>query len=285
VRGAAGQETARSDILLLVGCTALALLAIALPRSWGLSVATDLRQTALRPLVALQARAEHDRRSRFELAQVQRSHDSLAVLVQQQDGLRRENENLRGLIGVRARLSHPSVSAEVLHRPSVIDTRMLLLDVGTSDGVRVFDPIVTAEGLIGSIVSAGSTTSSAITWANPDFSASAITADGNVTGFIHPSTSAGLSGPILELHGIAQRDSLAIGTVVLTAGAGGTYPRGIPIGRVVSIGRDENGYDRIYRVIPFASPGGASHVVVLTSPRDSIYPRPRPATQPPVTQP
>ena len=285
MRGAAGQETARSDILLLIGCTALALLAIALPRTWGLAVATGLRQTALRPLVALQARAEHDRRSRFELAQVQSSHDSLAVLVQQQDALRHENDNLRGLAGVRARLSHPTVSAEVLHRPSVTDTRMLLLDVGTSDGVRIFDPVVTAEGLIGSIVSAGSTTSSAITWANPDFSASAMTADGSVTGFVHPSASSGLSGPMLELHGIAQRDSLPIGTVILTAGAGGTYPRGIPIGRVVSIRRDENGYDWVCRVVPFASPGSASHVVVLMSPRDSIYPRPRPAAPPPVTPP
>jgi rod shape-determining protein MreC len=281
MRGAAGHETARSDILLLVGCTALALLAIALPRSWGLSVAAGLRQTALRPLVALQARAEHDRRSRFDLAQVQRSHDSLAVLVQQQDALRRENDNLRGLAGVRARLTSSSVSAEVLHQPSVTDTRMLLLDVGTSDGVRVFDPVVTAEGLIGSIVSASTTSSSAITWANPDFSASAITSDGRVTGFIHPATSVSISGQLLELHGIARRDSLAVGTAVLTAGAGGTYPRGIPIGRVVSIGSDENGYDRVYRVIPFASPGAASHVIVLTSPRDSLYPRSaRPVTPP-----
>jgi rod shape-determining protein MreC len=281
MRGAAGQETARSDILMLVGCTALALFALALPRAWGLAVATGLRQTALRPLVALQARADHDRRSRFDLARVQRSHDSLAVLVQQQDALRRENDNLRGLLGLRARLSHPSVPAEVLHRPTITDTRMLLLDVGTDNGVRMFDPVVTAEGLIGSVVSAGATTSSAITWANPDFSASAVTADGRVSGFIHPSTSVGVAGPILELHGIALRDSLAVGTVVLTAGAGGTYPRGIPIGRVVSIGRDENGYDHIYRVIPFASPGAASHVVVLTSPRDSLYPRAaRPVTPP-----
>lgn len=281
MRGPARQEAARSDVPLLVGCTALALLALALPRSWGLSVATGLRQTALRPIVALQARAAQDRRSRFELAQVQHRYDSLAVLVQQQEALRRENDNLRGLVGVRARLSHPTVSAEVLHRPTITDTRMLLLDVGTAQGVRMFDPVVTAEGLIGSVVSAGPTSSSAMTWANPDFSAAAVTADGRVSGFIHPSASVGVAGPILELHGIALRDSLAVGTVVLTAGAGGTYPRGIPIGRIVSIGRDENGYDRVYRVIPFASPGAASHVVVLTSPRDSLYPRPvRPVTSP-----
>ena len=279
MRGAAGTETARSDVLLLVGCTALALLAIALPRSWGLSIATTLRQTAFRPVVALQARADHDRRSRFELAQIQRGHDSLAILVQQQDAVRRENDNLRQLLDLRARFAHPTVSAEILHRPTVTDTRMLLLDVGTANGVRVFDPVVTADGLIGSVVSTGTSSSNAITWANPDFAASAVTADGRVTGLVRPSTTMSMAGPILELHGIALRDSLPVGTVVLTAGAGGAYPRGIRIGRVVSIARGENGYDRVYRLVPFASPSAASHVIVLITPRDSLYPAPaRPVT-------
>jgi rod shape-determining protein MreC len=281
MRGAGGQETARSDVLLLVGCVALALLALALPRTWALSVASGLRQTALRPLVALNARAQRDRTARFTLAAVEHTSDSLAVLVQQQEALRRENENLRGLAGVRASQSHPTVSAEVLHRPTVTDTRMLLLDVGTADGVRTFDPVVTASGLIGSIVTTSAHSSSALTWANPDFAAAAVTADGRVSGFVHPSVTGTGGGTILELQGIASRDSLAIGTVLMTAGAGGTYPRGIPIGRIASIGTDVNGYDKLYRVIPFAAPGDASHVVILTSPRDSLYLRPTRAAGPP----
>jgi rod shape-determining protein MreC len=281
VRGAGGQETARSDVLLFVGCVVVALFALALPRAWSLSLASGLRQTALRPLVALNARAARDRTARFHLAIVEHTSDSLAVLVQQQDALRRENANLRGLAGVRASQSHPTISAEVLHRPTVTDMRMLLLDVGTADGVQIFDPVVTADGLIGSIVAAGAHNSSALTWANPDFSASAVTADGRVSGFIHPSTTSGGAGTILELQGIALRDSLTVGTVVMTAGAGGTYPRGIPIGRIAAIGKDVNGYDRIYRVVPFAAPGDASHVVILTSPRDSLFRLPaRPVTTP-----
>lgn len=279
MRGAGGQETARSDVLLFVGCVALALLALALPRSWALSVAAGLRQTALRPIVALNARASRDRTARFNLARIERISDSLAVLVQEQTSLRRENDNLRGLADVRARQTQPTVSAEVLHRPTVTDSRMLLLDVGASDGVQMFDPVITADGLIGSIVTVGSHNSSSLTWANPDFSASAVTADGRVSGFIHPATTSGAAGPILELNGIAMRDSLTVGTIVMTAGAGGTYPRGIPIGRIVAIRPDPNGYDKVYRVVPFASPGDASHVIVLTSPRDSLFTRaPRPVT-------
>ncbi|MGH7594640.1 MAG: rod shape-determining protein MreC [Gemmatimonadales bacterium] len=274
-------HAARSDVLLFAGCIAVALLALALPRHWTLAVAAALRQTAFRPVVALQTRASQDRTSRFDLALVRRSHDSLAILVQQQSALRLENQDLRGLLGVRARLTHPTVSAEILHQPTPTDARMLLLDVGSADGVRMFDPIVTAQGLLGSIVSAAPHSSSALTWANPDFAASAVTADGRVSGFVHPAAANGASGPRLEMLGVALRDSLAVGTVVMTAGAGGTYPFGIPIGRVVSIGREENGYDRIYRVVPFAYPGDATHVLVLVAPRDSIYPRTSPVVPAP----
>jgi cell shape-determining protein MreC len=278
---ATGTETARSDTLLLAGCVILALIALALPRSWALSIASSLRQTALRPIVALESRAERDRRARFALAGVEHLSDSLAIIVQRQEALRRENENLRGLVGVRAAQPNPTVSAEVLHRPALTDARMLLLDVGSADGVRMFDPVVTAEGLIGSIVTTSAHASSALTWANPDFSASATTADGRVSGFIHPSTSGSSRNPLLELQGIPQLDSLPVGTTVLTAGAGGTYPRGIPIGRIVGVGREANGYDRVYHVVPYATPGNTSHVIVLISPRDSNYALPaRPVTTP-----
>ncbi|MGH7523836.1 MAG: rod shape-determining protein MreC [Gemmatimonadales bacterium] len=281
MREPAVRQAARGDVFLFAGCIALALLALALPRSWTLSFSAALRQTAFRPLVALQSRAGLDRTSRFDLAQVRRSRDSLALLVQQQSALRLENDNLRGLVGLRARLTQPAVPAEILHQPTPTDPRMVLLNVGRADGVRVFDPVVTAEGLIGSIVSTSAHSSNALTWVNPDFAASAETVDSRVRGFVHPAAGAKGSTPLLEMQGVTLRDSMPVGTVVLTAGAGGVYPVGIPIGRVVSIGREANGYASVYRVLPFSYPGDAVHVLVLVTPRDSVYPKAQPLTAPP----
>ncbi len=285
MRGAEGQETARGDLRILAGCTALALLALALPQRWSYAVASAIRGTVLRPVVALNARATQDRSARFNLAGLQRSNDSLAVLVQEQYALRSENDQLRALAGLRARFRHHTVAADVLHRPTVTDTRMLLLDTGTSDGVQQFDPVVTAAGVIGYIANSGPHASSVLTWASPDFAVSAVTADGRVSGFIQPAAQLDRAGPILELHGVAFRDSLRIGTVVMTAGMGRTFPRGIPIGRIISVGADVMGYDRVYRVIPFANPAYVSHVVVLVQPRDSTFPAaappPAPSAAPP----
>jgi cell shape-determining protein MreC len=270
MRGSADQRAARSDVLLFIGCVALALLALALPRSWTYSFAAAIRQSALRPIITLQARASRDRVSRFQLARVERSRDSLALLVQQQFELRRDNDNLRALAGVRARQLQPVVAAEVLHRPTITDNRMLLLDVGSSDGVRPFDAVITADGLLGAVVSTSAHSSSAMTWEHPDFAASAVTDDGRIFGFVHASRAPAGRVPTLELHGLALRDSLGNGAVVMTAGAGGTYPHGIPIGKVTGVGHDVNGYDRGYTLIPFANPGDASHVIVLIGARDTV---------------
>lgn len=274
MRGAEGQDTARGDLRILAACTALALLAMALPQRWSYAVASAIRGTVLRPVVALNARAAQDRTARFTLAELQRGNDSLAVLVQQQYALRSENDQLRALAGLRARFHNHTVAADVLHRPTVTDTRMLLLDIGTDNGVQQFDPVVTAAGVIGYIANCGAHASSVLTWASPDFAVSAVTVDGRVSGFIQPSAELERAGPVLELHGVAFRDSLRVGTVVMTAGMGRTFPRGIPIGRIVSVGTEEMGYDRVYRVIPFANPAYVSHVVVLVQPRDSMFPAP-----------
>lgn len=271
MRDQGSRETARSDLVLLAGCVVLALLALALPRSWAATLTATIRETAFRPVVAAQSRAVADRTAREGLRAIEHSRDSLALLVQNFAATARENENLRALLALRARVMRPYLPTEILHQPAVTDDRMALLSVGTSDGVRRFDPVVTSDGLIGYVWSASRHSSAAYTWAHPEFRAAAVTADGSVSGLISASPSTDASRTVLQLRGVALRDSLAVGTAVFTSGLGGVFPRGIPIGRISAIERDQFGYERVYRVTPFAHPALATHVLVLTSPRDPLF--------------
>lgn len=267
----AGRETARGDLFLFAGCVALALIALALPRSWAQGLTAALRNTAFRPMVILQTRAAEDLTARFRLKGIQLQRDSLALAIQQQAALQQENDNLRSLVGLRQRLVHPYVAAEVLHRPASTEGRMLLVGAGRSVGVDSFAAVVTADGLLGAVWNAGPTTSSVMSWAHPEFRASAVTGDGRVLGMVQPSPSMEGRQPLLELRGVALRDSLTLGTKVFTSGLGGVFPRGIPIGTVARIGRDELGYERVYLIRPFVNPGFVSHVLILTAPRDSTF--------------
>ena len=139
----AGRETARGDLFLFAGCVALALIALALPRSWAQGLTAALRNTAFRPMVILQTRAAEDLTARFRLKGIQLQRDSLALAIQQQAAMQQENDNLRSLVGLRQRLVHPYVAAEVLHRPASTEGRMLLVGAGRSVGVDSFAAVVT----------------------------------------------------------------------------------------------------------------------------------------------
>ncbi|MEP6589553.1 MAG: rod shape-determining protein MreC [Gemmatimonadota bacterium] len=271
MRGQGGREAARSDLVLFVGCIVLALFALALPRSWASGLTGAIRQTALRPLVAMQTRAVADRTARSGLLVLQGARDSLALLVQDFAETSRENSDLRGLLALRPKLPHPYLPAEVLHQPTMTDDRMTLVSVGSADGASQFDPVVSTEGLVGYVWSAGRHASSVYTWAHPEFRAAAVTGDGRVTGLISAAPSTDASQAVMQLRGVALRDSLAIGTPVYTSGLGGVFPRGIPIGRISTIERDQFGYERVYRVTPFAHPAVVTHVLVLTVPRDTVF--------------
>jgi rod shape-determining protein MreC len=187
--------------------------------------------------------------------------------------VRRENENLRALLALRGKLARPYRAANVLHRPIATDNRMLLIDVGRDDGVAEFDPVVSGDGLLGSVWSVEAHSSSVLTWLHPDFRASAVTADGSILGtlILAPSPLGFATHSVLELSGVPLHDSLALGTIVYTSGIGTVFPRGIPVGRIIGIGKETQGWERVYRVAPFANPGDATSVMVLTAPHDTVF--------------
>ncbi len=223
-----------------------------------------VRGTVLRPLVWLQERAEESKAGRSRLRALQAQRDSLAAVVQGLPGLEAENERLRQLFGLTERLRVPFVSAEVLHQAQATDGLTLLLGAGSADGVAQFQPVVAPEGLIGVIQSVETQSSMATTWAHPEFRASAFTADGAVAGVVAPSAPAARRVPLLELRGVPYRDSVPAGSVVLTSGLGGVFPKGIPIGVVVGVARESAEWERVYLVRPMVSPDQVRHVLILT---------------------
>src|SRR5438128_1178037 len=72
---------------------------------------------------------------------------------------------------------------------------------------------------------------------------------------------------LLELRGIPYRQSVALGTSILTSGLGGVFPRGIPLGSVVDSAAAEEGWERTYLVRPAVHPSAVSHVMILTGGR------------------
>jgi rod shape-determining protein MreC len=259
----------RRDTVMFGVCLLLSLVGLFSPAAWGLGIASALRQSVLAPLVWLQVRAEEGKTSRVRLRAITAQRDSASYLAQGLPSLLAENERLRLLLGLTRRLPSPYVAAEVLHQPQATDGRTLLLSVGSRNGVAAFDPVVAPEGLIGVVLNTSARTSIVMTWAHPEFRVSAFTVNGNAAGVVAPSASGSGEGA-LEFRGVPYRDSVPVGTLVLSSGLGGVYPKGIPVGTVTGIVSEQAGWERVYRLLPAANPGSAAHVLVLTSPSGDL---------------
>jgi rod shape-determining protein MreC len=265
--------SSRVDFLLFIGCLIAAAVALVLPLQMRDPLAEVLRRSVVAPLVNLQSNAERwhaawqlseERTARLDSA-VMRGFNAVA--------LQSENDELRKLLGLGARLHTGFVPAEAVHnavREDVVTT--LTLTAGTRAGIKVYSPVVSPEGVVGLVQTADPSISIAILFSHPDFRASAMSGDGTSFGIVYPHLQQSLGGTgeyLLELRGVPFRTTLPAGTMIYTSGLGGTFPRGIPIGSVLRELKTAEGWTRTYLLQPSVNPAKVNSVMVLTSQRST----------------
>ena len=250
-----------------MGCVLLSFLAMGLPERVRDPFARALRQTVLAPLLALQEKSELFSASLSRYQAVVDQRDSTALAATFLPELRNENGRLRSLLGLGQRLGTGYVAAEVLHQSVPTDPLTLVVSAGRRQGVRPLAGVISPEGLVGLVSTVDERTSVVVTWAHPEFRASAMAGDGSVYGIVAPHGTEGPRSWLLELRGVPYRQLVPDSTMIVTSGLGGVFPRGIPLGSVIGMGRQAEGWERTYLLRPAAAPAGVSHVMILIGPR------------------
>lgn len=233
------------------------------------AVAGGVRGTVLRPVFALQ-RGSVDLGARVaDPIRLRAERDSLAAFLVGTGALEEENRQLRGLLNLRERLPSSFVPAELTRVAGRALDGFFLLTAGAAQGVQPGSPVVAPGGLVGQIRRVDAGTAEGMDWTHPDFGASAMTADGDAYGLVGPRV--GDSGEqMLALTGIAFHTELEEGTLIVTSGRGGVYPRGIPIGTVVGVEEAQAGWSKSYLLKPMVSPAEMSYVLVLGQPDPAL---------------
>ena len=219
----------------------------------------------LYPVMAME-RGATDRAGRYaDAARLRAERDSLASFLVGQSNLAAENRELRSLLGFRPRLSYSFVPAETDRLAGPGSDGTLRLSVGTRDGIQPDAVLVTAEGLVGKLWKLGSESSIAIDWTHDRFAVAVMTVEGETYGIAKP-----VDGPhgerVLALTPVAFHTVPDSGSLVVTSGDGALFPRGIPVGRVISEGKEPGGWQRTYFIRPLVAPPQMSHVLVLGAP-------------------
>ena len=152
-----------------------------------------------------------------------------------------ENARLRTLLGYKqSARQFDLVVGRVIGREAATWTSMIIIDRGTNDGVNKDMAVVTAQGLVGNVVEAYTSSSKVELLLDPRSAVGTIVqrAESRVAGIVE-----GNSGDEMtpRMVNISRNADIVEGDEIVTSGFGGIYPKGIAVGKVKAIENDEGG--------------------------------------------
>lgn len=160
----------------------------------------------------------------------------LAITANTALDLKRENDELRALLAVRARPGQQQVQAALLYQGHDWFAQKIVLDRGATAGLRNGLPVVDASGLLGQ-VSQVFPGSSEVTL---------VTSPGQLTPVMIERTGqrglvAGMGHGQLELRYMPIQTDVRVGDRLVTSGIDRVYPAALPVARVSRVGRSQAG--------------------------------------------
>lgn len=166
-----------------------------------------------------------------------------------QQQVQEENERLRSLVKLKgADYARGGVlAARVLTYQPPGWPGMFVLDSGSAQGVKAGMPVVTAEGLAGTVSSASRESSRVRLLSHPNSVVSARVGRSRVNGILY-----GRNQKLCELRFLDPNAKVRAGDIVTTSGLDGRYPAGIRLGEVTGTAPQKAVYSSVL-VRPFAS--------------------------------
>lgn len=137
-----------------------------------------------------------------------------------------------------------------------------VIDKGSSDGIRAFDPVITDAGVVGFVKEVGLTTSKVATILSPDVTMGSLDNRTNDSGIITGSLELAEKG-YTKFKNLSRSCSVAVGDYVITSGES-VFPKGLLVGTIETISNDKYNTSLYASVKPFVDFSTLRNVMVIT---------------------
>jgi rod shape-determining protein MreC len=209
--------------------------------------------------------------ARSEAESLRRENEELRQRVIQNQFARQELATLKSLLHYVESPRFPddfrenSTVAEVIGRPGGAFAQAITIAAGSDAGVRVEDPVITGEGLVGIVTRVTADTARIQLLTDQEAAVSAIDLRTGATGIVRHARG---TRETLVLDRVRKQDDVKERDVIVTAAwrAGALsslYPKGIPIGEVTSVGLTDTDLFQQVQIEPYVDFGGLDTVIVL----------------------
>ncbi len=195
-----------------------------------------------------------------EIARLQRENASLMAENARLSQLERESRRIPSYEALMPALPSRAVAARVVSRNPVRLGGVWEIDAGLERGFQEGMAAATPQGVVGRILTVHEGRSDLQSLLDPECRVAVLSTRSRNPGIVYSPDG---SQTLLEFSATSD---IRVGDSLVSWGAGGTFPRGLPVGKVSQILKTPANVLRTARIVPFQDPWTVEDLVVLVRP-------------------
>lgn len=172
------------------------------------------------------------------------------------------NQRLGELLRFQASAPVQTVAARVIGRDATNWYHGVVLDKGERDGIQVEMGVMTLTGAVGRVVKTRAASSVVLLITDPNNAVTSLIQRTRDEGIIE-----GTFGGTVRMKYIPLLSTVRVGDPVVTSGLTGGFPKGVPVGTITNIQKDEGELFQTADVQPEVDFTKLEEVLVVTVPR------------------
>jgi rod shape-determining protein MreC len=214
--------------------------------------AEDLLLTGLSPVQGFFSRVGHRTytffQGMFDYERVLAENKSLREEIAARDNLshqllelQKENHRLREMLGFENSVEYSLLPAEVIARDPSYWFETITINKGFDDGVKKDMAVVTSQGLVGSVYFVSQNSSQVLMLTDSRRAVSALVQRSREPGSIGIVEGYPQKNGFLRMVNLPPDANIQTGDAIISSGLGGIFPKGLVIGHVVEVEKDQYG--------------------------------------------
>ena len=150
--------------------------------------------------------------------------------------VRKENLRLKRLLSYSDEMSHQKVMAQVVGWDSANEFKVIRLNKGRKHGIKAMAPVITDHGLVGYVYRVTDNYADVLTILDQNNRVDVMVERTRTHGIVE-----GVFNFKCALKYIMRNEPVEVGDKLITAGVGGIYPKGIKVGMITDITKENFG--------------------------------------------
>lgn len=168
------------------------------------------------------------------------------------------NQRLEQLLDMKKSVKEPTVAATIIGEDVTSWFRTLVINRGSSSGIREGMAVISADGVVGQTVKVSPSASRVLLLTDHASGISATIQRSRARGVVK-----GKSEMLCTLEFTTREEDVKVGDTVMTSGIGGIFLKGLPIGEVTMVKRGEYGIFQTVSIRPSVNIPHLEEVLVV----------------------